>query len=108
MTRAILHACETPVRDLYVGAGGWLTTVAGALASRLTDYIMEATAKPLQSTDDPGQPERRDNLYEPREDLSERSSLKGLPPHQTSLLLEAQMRPVASAAALATGLAALG
>jgi NAD(P)-dependent dehydrogenase (short-subunit alcohol dehydrogenase family) len=106
--RAILHACETPVRDLYVGAGGWLTSVAGALAPRLTDYLMEATAKSLQSTDDPGRPERRDNLHEPREDLSERSSLGGPPPRRTSLLLEAQMNPLAGAVVLAAGAAALG
>src|SRR3712207_7040767 len=31
--RAILHACETPVRDLYVGSAGWLTSLAGALRS---------------------------------------------------------------------------
>jgi NAD(P)-dependent dehydrogenase (short-subunit alcohol dehydrogenase family) len=91
--RAILHACKTPVRDLYVGAGGWMTTAAGALAPRLTDYVMEATARPLQSTTDPGRSERRDNLYEPKEDLAERSSLKGPPPRRTSLLLEAQLFP---------------
>jgi NAD(P)-dependent dehydrogenase (short-subunit alcohol dehydrogenase family) len=101
--RAILHACATPVRDLYVGAGGLAATVAGALAPRLTDYVMEAAAIPLQSTLNPGRPERGDNLYEPKKDLAERSSLKWLPPRHTSLLLEAQLFPK-SAAALAIGL----
>jgi NAD(P)-dependent dehydrogenase (short-subunit alcohol dehydrogenase family) len=109
--RAVLHACETPVRDLYVGAGGWLTSVAGALAPRLTDLLMEATARPLQSTDDPGRPQRRDNLFAPREDLSERSSLSGPPPRRASLLLEAQMMGPslagAAAALAATGAAAV-
>jgi NAD(P)-dependent dehydrogenase (short-subunit alcohol dehydrogenase family) len=91
--RAILHACETPVRDLYVGSAGWLTSLAGVLAPRLTDYAMEALAKPTQATSDSGRAERRDNLYEPREDLSERSSLKGPAPRSRSLLLEAQMNP---------------
>jgi NAD(P)-dependent dehydrogenase (short-subunit alcohol dehydrogenase family) len=104
--RAILHACETPVRDLYVGAAGWLTSMAGALAPRLTDYAMEALAKPTQTSDDPGRAERRDNLYEPREDLSERSSLKGPAPRSRSLLLDAQMNP-GKAVAILAGLVAL-
>jgi NAD(P)-dependent dehydrogenase (short-subunit alcohol dehydrogenase family) len=103
--RAILHACETPVRDLYVGTAGWLTSLAGALAPRLTDYAMEALAKPMQATDDPGRAERRDNLYEPKEDLSERSSLGGPSPRGRSLLLDAQMNPGKTAAVVA-GLAA--
>ena len=81
---AILHACETPVRDLYVGAAGWLTSLGGALAPRLTDYAMEVLAKPTQTSEDPGRAERRDNLYEPKEDLSERSSLAGPPPRGRS------------------------
>ena len=107
--RAILHACETPVRDLYVGTAGWLTSLAGALAPRLTDYVMEALAKPTQATDDPGRAERRDNLYEPKEDLSERSSLGGPSPRGRSLLLDAQMTPGKTAAVVAgLALAALG
>ena len=107
--RAILHACETPVRDLYVGTAGWLTSLGGALAPRLTDYAMEVLAKPTQTSEDPGRAERRDNLYEPKEDLSERSSLAGPAPRGRSLLLDAQMNP-GKAAALVAGLmaAALG
>ncbi|MCB4825466.1 SDR family oxidoreductase [Roseicella aerolata] len=106
--RAILHACETPVRDLYVGSAGWLTSLGAALAPRLTDYAMEALAKPTQESEDPGRAERRDNLYEPREDLSERSSLKGPPPRGRSLLLDAQMNPGKAAAVMAGLVAALG
>jgi NAD(P)-dependent dehydrogenase (short-subunit alcohol dehydrogenase family) len=98
---AILHACETPVRDLYVGSAGWLTSLGAALAPRLTDYAMEALAKPTQESADPGRAERRDNLYEPREDLSERSSLEGPPPRGRSLLLDAQMNPGKTTAVLA-------
>uniref|UniRef100_UPI001B80D6BC SDR family NAD(P)-dependent oxidoreductase n=1 Tax=Belnapia moabensis TaxID=365533 RepID=UPI001B80D6BC len=107
--RAILHACETPVRDLYVGTAGWLTSLGGALAPRLTDYAMEVLAKPTQTSEDPGRAERRDNLYEPKEDLSERSSLAGPAPRGRSLLLDTQMNP-GKAAALVAGLmaAALG
>ncbi|MFT8243383.1 SDR family oxidoreductase [Roseomonas sp. BN140053] len=97
VARAILHACEVPSRDLVVGGGGWLISAMGQVAPRLTDTIMEALAKPMQSTDQTGRPERRDNLYEPREDLAETSSLKGPGPRKTSLLLEAQMHPLATA-----------
>jgi NAD(P)-dependent dehydrogenase (short-subunit alcohol dehydrogenase family) len=107
--RGILHACETPVRDLYIGTAGWLTSVGGALAPRLTDYVMEALAGPLQASEDPGRAERRDNLYEPKEDLSERSSLSGPSPRGRSLLLDAQMNPgKAAVVVLASVAAALG
>ena len=105
---AILHACETPVRDLYVGTTGWLTSLGGALAPRLTDYAMEVLAKPTQTSEDPGRAERRDNLYEPKEDLSERSSLAGPPPRGRSLLLDAQMNPGKTVAVVAGIAAALG
>ena len=44
-----------------------------------------------------GRSERRDNLYDAREDLAETSSLSGPPPRRTSLLLEAQMNPLGPA-----------
>ncbi|MFC7544598.1 hypothetical protein ACFQU2_41565 [Siccirubricoccus deserti] len=93
------------MRDLYVGSAGWLTSVGSALAPRLTDYAMEMLAKPMQTSEDPGRAERRDNLYEPKEDLSERSSLAGPSPRGRSLLLDVQMNP-GKAAAIAAGLAA--
>jgi hypothetical protein len=61
---------------------------------------MEGGGRVLQVTDNPGRAERRDNLYEPREDLAERSSLPG-PSRKTSLFLEAQMHPAATVALLA-------
>ncbi|MFD0466388.1 hypothetical protein ACFQY9_35380 [Microvirga aerilata] len=45
------------------------------MAPRLTDYAMEAGGRILQETSDTGRAERRDNLYAPREDGAERSSL---------------------------------
>ncbi len=111
--RAILHACETRVRDLTVGGGGLATSLAGNLAPGLMDLIMSKMGKTMQTTDDPGRAERRDNLYEPREDMAETSSLPGPEPRRTSFLLEAQMNPLGTAglligaAALLTG-AAIG
>ncbi|MFT8243385.1 SDR family oxidoreductase [Roseomonas sp. BN140053] len=92
--RAILHACTHEARTLVVGMGGYAISLLGNHAPRLTDYIMEAVARRSQTTEETGQADRRDNLYEPRADLSETSSLSGPPPRRTSLLLEAQMNPL--------------
>ena len=92
VARAILHACEHPRRDLVVGSGGWMMAALGNLLPRLTDRVMERVMFDAQRGEQPGRPERRDNLRTPREDGAERSSL-GLPTRQTSLLLEAQLHP---------------
>ncbi len=105
VARAILHACEHPVRDLTVGGGGAVMSTLGNLFPGLTHLAMAAFAKPMQTSNDPGDPARRDNVNEPEEDGAERSSL-GLPVRRTSLLLEAQMNPVATAAAALMGAAA--
>ncbi len=105
VARAILHACEHPVRDLTVGGGGAVMSTLGNLFPGLTDLAMAAFAKPMQTSNDPGDPARRDNVHQPKEDGEERSSL-GLPVRRTSLLLEAQMNPVATTAAALMGAAA--
>jgi NAD(P)-dependent dehydrogenase (short-subunit alcohol dehydrogenase family) len=99
VARAILHACAHPVRDLTVGGGGLGFAVMGKLFPALTDAAMVALARPTQTSDDPGRLQRRDNLYQPKEDLAETSSLGGLPARRTSLVLEAQIHPLATAAA---------
>jgi NAD(P)-dependent dehydrogenase (short-subunit alcohol dehydrogenase family) len=104
--RAILYACETPTRDLVVGGGGLMVSAMGRFAPRLMDLIMSKIARPSQASDQPGRAERRDNLYEPKEDLAETSSLSGPPPRKTSFLLEAQMNPLGPAG-LMIGAAAL-
>jgi NAD(P)-dependent dehydrogenase (short-subunit alcohol dehydrogenase family) len=112
VARAIVFACENDRRDIVIGLGGWALSVMGAVAPRLTDYAMEAGGRILQETSDPGRAERRDNLYAPREDGAERSSLPG-GSRKTSLFLEAQLHPAsllpgaALAAAAGIGFAAL-
>lgn len=107
VAKAILFACENPKRDIVVGFGGWAISALGAVAPRLTDYAMEAAGRALQATDHPGRRQRRDNLYEPRED-GPRSGQPGRAlTRRTSLFLEAQLHPAATLAALAgLGLAA--
>jgi hypothetical protein len=92
-----------------VGGGGAAIAVAGALFPRLTDYAMEAVGKPAQQTEEPGRPGMRDNLHEARPGGEERSSIPDQPHRKTSLLLEAQLHPVATLATLAgAGALALG
>jgi short-subunit dehydrogenase len=103
--RAILFACEHPRRDIVIGAGGAAISVFGNLFPRMTDLVMEAVGRPLQTTEQRGRPEMRDNLYEGRRGDAD-SSLTGMPQRTTSLLLEAQLRPVTTLA-VAAGLGAL-
>jgi hypothetical protein len=73
------------------------------------DKAMELAGYSSQTTDQPGRAARRDNLYVPREDGAEYSSLPGSS-RKTSLLLEAQLHPVATMTILAgvgLGLASL-
>lgn len=100
VAKAILFACEHPRRELVVGLGGWAISAMGRVMPRATDLLMEQTGYAMQVSGNPGRRERRDNLYEPREDLSERSSLPG-PSRKTSLFLEAQMHPAATFVVLA-------
>jgi short-subunit dehydrogenase len=106
VARAIMHACVTPVRDLTVGGMGGVSMVVGNMvAPRLMDWIAARVGHTSMTTNDPGAPAMRDNLYEPREDLAENSSLRPMT-RKTSLALEAQLNPAATLAA-AAGFAAL-
>jgi short-subunit dehydrogenase len=93
VAKAILFAAETPKRTLVVGLGGYMISLMGNHMPRLTDFIMEKAGYATQRTQEPGprEPARRDNLYRPREDGDEHSSLPGPSARKTSLFLEAQM-----------------
>jgi NAD(P)-dependent dehydrogenase (short-subunit alcohol dehydrogenase family) len=96
VARAILHACRWPIRDLYVGSGGLATTLAGTLAPRLTDMVMELGARPAQSSDQPAPAEQFDNLHTPRQDYAEQGARPTGLVRRHSLILEAQINPVAT------------
>lgn len=107
VARAILHACEHRKREIVVGFGGHAIALFGAFFPRTTDLVMEAVGFALQTTNKAPRRERADNLHTPKEDGTERSLTRPVAPvRKTSLFLEAQLRPVATAAALA-GLGAL-
>ncbi len=93
VARAIVHACERPARDLTIGgAGGVSLVIANLLVPRVVDWIAARTGRASMTTDNPGDPEQRDNLYEPRADLSDHSSLHPMT-RKTSVALEAQLHP---------------
>ncbi|QAY77827.1 SDR family oxidoreductase [Sphingosinicella sp. BN140058] len=90
---AVLHACEVPRRQLYVGGSGYLVSLMGRAAPRLTDFAMEAFgASAQQKPGDAGDPAKRDNLYEARSD-GEVHGGQDVQIRRTSLLLEAQKSP---------------
>ena len=104
---AILHAAETPRRQIYVGGNGYLISLGGRFGKRAADLGMKFLGRRLQTDrHQPTASAARNNLYEPRKD----GSIEG---HQdyyvrrTSLLLEAQKHPLLALAAgvLVTGLA---
>lgn len=97
---AILFAAEHPRRTLVIGGNGLMISLMGQVAPRLTDLVMEAIGRPAQiKPQDPGDPAKRDNLYEPRPDGVVDGS-QDVYVRRQSLLLEAQKRPMATAAVL--------
>ena len=107
VARAILHACEHRKREIVVGFGGHAIALMGALFPRATDLALEMVGYPVQVTDKRPKPERYDNLYQPREDGTEKSLTRPVSPvRKTSLFLEAQLHPALTATVLA-GLGAL-
>lgn len=105
VAEAILHCCEHPERDVYVGFGGKFLSVASARAPRLTDRAMEAVFFRIQRSDQPSPASRRDSLHAPSEDGDERG---GYPGHvaESSLYTKASLHPLlACAAVFGAGLA---
>jgi NAD(P)-dependent dehydrogenase (short-subunit alcohol dehydrogenase family) len=98
VAKAICFAAAHKRRTLIVGGGGLaLTTFAPALP-RLADKGMELMGGELsQTTDVPPAPGTSDNLYEARVDGRVAGNQEPFT-RTTSLFLEAQMHPVATAA----------
>ena len=60
VAEAILHAAETPVRDLFVGSGGKGMSAMGHYAPRLMDKYMESSMFESQKREEPEErPSRR-------------------------------------------------
>ena len=108
VARAILHGCEHGNRDITIGgAGGLSLVIANQAMPRVMDWVFSKVGRVTQTSKNPGDPARRDNLYEVREDMAERSTLHPLT-RKTSLLLEAQLNPATTVLAAGLGALALG
>jgi short chain dehydrogenase len=107
VAKAIVFASEHKRREMTIGFGGWVIGAMGKVAPRLTDKAMELTGYASQTTEHHERQEMRDNLYQAREDGDAYSSLPR-ETRRTSLLLSAQMHPLATAALIAGLGAAIG
>ena len=106
VAKAICFAAENRRRQLVVGGGGIAFTALAPALPRLADKAMSLLGGEVsQTTDIPPAPGTNDNLFEPREDGRTESNQQPFT-RQSSLYLEAQMHPVATAAIIG-GAAAL-
>jgi hypothetical protein len=99
VAEAILHCAETPVRDVFVGAGGKGNASLGYYAPRLADKYMESLIISAMKSDKPARPIEQNALDKPSEYLAERGNYEG---HvaRTSLYTQASLHPVLTAAAV--------
>ena len=103
---AILFAAEHPRRQIYVGGYGFLLSVLARLFPRTTDRLMELLlVRTPQAPDDPGDPEARDNLFEPKKD-GRVEGTQQVHVKRWSLFLGAQKRPLRTAVLLGCGVLA--
>jgi len=103
VAEAILHAAETPVRDLMVGGGAKLFSLAETFLPGMADKLMTKTTIKQQHS---GRPRRNTNtLYTAGNKLREEGEHEGMV-RRYSCYTEAAMHPVMSVAAL-VGLGAI-
>ncbi len=97
VAKAICFACANPKRDLLIGGTGYALTLFDQIAPGVIDTFMKTFAgRPAQTDDIPPEPDAADNLFEPKKDGRVRSN-KDRSIRDTSLALEAQMRPARTA-----------
>ena len=101
VARAVIFAAQTPRRELTVGGFGGGAAIGDLLAPGLLDRAMARFGTAAQQTSRPPPPGTADNLYEARRD-GEVDSAEPQYVRRTSLWLEAQMRPLAATALIAT------
>ena len=105
---AILFAAEHSRRQIYVGGYGFMLSALARLFPRPTDRIMEwLLVRTQQSSDEPGDPRARDNLYAPKKDGSAEGS-QDFAVKRWSLFLQAQKHPLLTAGLLGSSLLGVG
>jgi NAD(P)-dependent dehydrogenase (short-subunit alcohol dehydrogenase family) len=99
VAEAILHCAEHPERDVYVGGPAKRTSIMGALAPRLTDWMMEKLYTRKQKSNLP--PIRADDaLWAPTTGLRERGSHPQGRTRETSLYTKASLHPFVTGAVM--------
>lgn len=103
VAEAIVHAAETPERDLTVGGGGKLISALGQHAPGLTDRVMETEGFLEQQK--AGRPSQNPNgaLYGPTFGLQQRGDYEGHV-RETSLYTKAARSPLATGMVVSAGL----
>jgi short-subunit dehydrogenase len=104
VAEAILHAAQTPKRDLFVGGGSAAISAGARLMPRVLDYFMRGTMFKQQRSPVPTRPGRRDALYKPNPEHELRQR-QGMPQrvHERSLYTSVSMRSTALKTALVGG-----
>lgn len=64
VAKAILHAAEHPVREIYVGGAGRALELLHRLSPHLTDWLLSRFSYPLQMTNQPKTDQSPSNLYD--------------------------------------------
>ena len=97
VAKAILHAAETPVRDLFVGGGAKVASTLSHWAPRTMDRVF---GKMLTSGTHSGRPRRgRSALHTPGGELEERGDYPGIA--RPSFYTRLSMHPFVTGAAIA-------
>lgn len=99
VAKAILHTAQHPMRDMYVGGGAKLFSLAETFAPRITDYVMERTVTRATRSGGPRRA-RNDALHSHGDDGRERAGRHRFV-RETSFYTEAQMHPWVTVALLA-------
>jgi short-subunit dehydrogenase len=104
VAKTILHAAETPERDLYVGGRAKAIAVAAQLMPRSLDGLMRAMLFRQQQSAKRSSPTRRDALYAPvpEHELRQRDESSGKP-SESNLYTAFQMRSGATKTVLLGG-----
>jgi short-subunit dehydrogenase len=90
VAEAILHAAAHPTRDIAIGSGSLVLSLASVLLPHTIDRFMTDVLLPGVHSGEP--PRGRATLYEPGEDLRERGTYRGLV--RPSLYTAVRTRPV--------------
>ena len=104
VAEAILHAAQTPKRDVYAGSASKMISAGSRAMPRLFDRYMRATMFRQQKSDIAVQPGRRDALHAPNpaHELRQRQGMPGHI-HERSLYTKASLRSTPLVTALLGG-----